>query len=87
MGKTKKRKKKGQGEDFKKVKGKVGKKRPPAVNVTKTTFKAAAIHLPEQLKETDDPSNQRNLTLKASILKFLLLKRMQAHNPHQKANL
>ncbi|KAJ7553074.1 hypothetical protein O6H91_06G083700 [Diphasiastrum complanatum] len=65
--KASKSKSKGIGVDFRKVKHKVGRKLPPAQNVTKVEFKSKAIVLPGQslLQNKDGCAvNQRRQTLK-----------------------
>ncbi|XP_078655970.1 testis-expressed protein 10 homolog isoform X3 [Branchiostoma floridae x Branchiostoma belcheri] len=52
------KKRKAKRADFNKVKLKVGKKLPKADNVTDTSFKSKAIHLPDQLKtDASQPTN------------------------------
>ncbi|XP_078572190.1 testis-expressed protein 10 homolog isoform X2 [Branchiostoma floridae x Branchiostoma japonicum] len=59
------KKRKAKRADFNKVKLKVGKKLPKADNVTDTTFKSRAIHLPDQLKtDTTQPTNFRQQNVK-----------------------
>ncbi|XP_076869271.1 testis-expressed protein 10 homolog [Brachyhypopomus gauderio] len=57
------KKRKGQ-EDFRKVKLKVGKKKPRLENATNTSFKSRSIHLPEQLNRDGGPTTHRQLTIK-----------------------
>ncbi|XP_056142166.1 testis-expressed protein 10 homolog [Lampris incognitus] len=57
-----KAKKKKRQDDFQKVKLKVGKKKPKAVNATTTNFRTKGIHLSEQLKrDTSGPKTNRQL--------------------------
>ncbi|KAI7806554.1 testis-expressed protein 10 homolog isoform X2 [Triplophysa rosa] len=59
---TKKRKRQ---DDFQKVKLKVGKKKPKADNATDVNFRSKAIHLPEQLKQSNaGPTTHRQLNIK-----------------------
>ncbi|CAH1238193.1 TEX10 [Branchiostoma lanceolatum] len=59
------KKRKAKRADFNKVKLKVGKKLPKADNVTDTTFKSRAIHLPDQLKtDASQPTNFRQQNVK-----------------------
>ena len=59
MGKTKK-KNPGKGIDFKRVRGKVGKKLPKAQNLTDTTIRSRAINLPGQnLRDQEETGAQR----------------------------
>jgi pre-rRNA-processing protein IPI1 len=63
----KKKKNKGIGIDFKKVKHKVGKKLPAPQNATDTTIRSRVITLPGQsvaADRGDAPVSQKNLTLK-----------------------
>eukprot|EP00884_Botryococcus_braunii_P001684 jgi/Botrbrau1/11516/Bobra.0198s0013.1 len=67
----KKKKNKGVGIDFKKVKHKVGKKLPAAQNATDTTIRSRVITLPGQsvaADRGDAPVSQRNLTLKELLV-------------------
>ena len=71
MPKGHKKKNKGVGVDFKKVKHKVGKKLPQAQNATDTTIKSRSISLPEQsitIDKTGIAVTHRNLTLKVCAI-------------------
>lgn len=62
-----KKKNKGVGIDFKKVKHKVGRKLPAAQNATDTTVRSRVLSVPGQSLAADRgaaPVSQRNLTLK-----------------------
>lgn len=70
MGKPGKKKNVGVGVDFKRVRGKVGKKLPRAVNATDTTVKAKAISLREQsvaVERGGAALTSRGLTLRETL--------------------
>lgn len=67
-----KAKKKKRQDDFQKVKLKVGKTKPKAVNATNTSFRTKGIYLSEQLKrDTSGPTTHRQLGINVSLLAVL----------------
>ncbi|XP_020507595.1 testis-expressed protein 10 homolog [Labrus bergylta] len=74
-----KSKKKKRQDDFQKVKLKVGKTKPKAVNATNTSFRTKGIHLSEQLKkDTSGPTTHRQLGIND------LLSQLHHHNANIK---